>query len=146
MGIDTHTCQDYSTGNKVCFWWWQLRSMRHPHSLCSVKILTFILSYLSPHSLLFVFSLSVDRPQCQNRWRACQCCRHALRAPQLHITCNKGSVFLSFFPRMLQRKQEKACGDICGWTGRSNCFVYMRTMYKKRHFVLPHFRGRMRQR
>lgn len=31
---------------------------------------------------------------------------------------------------MLQRIQQNVGGDICGGTGRSNCFVYMWTMYK----------------
>lgn len=129
----THTRRNYSTGNKVCCWWWQLWSMHHPHSHSCVTILTFILSYLSPHSLLF--GPSVVGARSENRWKACHCCRHELREPQLHITCNQ----VVFFSTMLQRKQQNAGGDICGRTGRSNCFVYMWTMYKKRHFTLPHF-------
>lgn len=101
----------------------------HPHSLGSVTILTFISSYLSPHSLHIVLGLSVDRPQSQNRWKACHCCRHELKAPQLHATCNKAA----FFSTDAAKKTTNARGDICGWTSRSNCFVYMWTMYKKRH-------------
>lgn len=112
--------------------------MHRPHSShSSVTILTFIFSYLSPH--LRLLSLSVVGAQSQNRWKACHCCRHELREPQLHITCNQVAFFLFFFPRMLQRTQQNAGGDICGRTGRSNCFVYMWTMYKKRHITLPHF-------
>lgn len=76
------TCRDYSTGNKVCWLWWQLCD--DPHVYHVVPFTSFT---------IFLFFLFLYESQAQNHRQACECFHHELMNPQMHITCTLGVVF-----------------------------------------------------